>query len=104
MSETLNKRYVQSYCSIFYHEHILVKEPGTSKRTPWHHDQSYYPVDGEDIVSLWIPVDPVPIESAIKFVKGSHAWGKWFKPVKFASETNYPKSKGGGGQSQRYTY
>ncbi|GFX26753.1 hypothetical protein TNCV_1839261 [Trichonephila clavipes] len=31
----------------FYHEHVLVKEPGTDKETPWHHDQSYYPIDGE---------------------------------------------------------
>ena len=38
---------------------MLVKEPGTAARTPWHHDQSYYPVDGDDLCSLWIPVDPV---------------------------------------------
>ena len=46
-------------CSTFYHEHVLVKEPGTAASTPWHHDQSYYPVDGQDVCSLWIPVDPV---------------------------------------------
>ena len=23
----------------FFHEHTLVKEPGTTERTPWHHDQ-----------------------------------------------------------------
>ena len=47
------------FYSTFYHEHVLVKEPGTAARTPWHHDQSYYPVDGDDLCSLWIPVDPV---------------------------------------------
>ena len=26
----------------FFHEHVLVKEPGTDKPTPWHHDQPYY--------------------------------------------------------------
>jgi ectoine hydroxylase-related dioxygenase (phytanoyl-CoA dioxygenase family) len=25
----------------FFHEHILVKEPGTRELTPWHHDQPY---------------------------------------------------------------
>ena len=35
-------------------------------------------------------MDPVPLESSVKFVKGSHRWGKWFHPRKFASETNYP--------------
>ncbi|GFR29081.1 hypothetical protein TNCT_580851 [Trichonephila clavata] len=33
----------------FYHEHVLVKEPGTDKETPWHHDQSYYPIDGDKV-------------------------------------------------------
>ena len=26
----------------FFHEHVLVKEPGTSIVTPWHQDQPYY--------------------------------------------------------------
>ena len=37
-----------------------------------------------------MPVDPVSLESSVKFVRGSHRWGKWFHPRKFASETNYP--------------
>ena len=63
---------------------------GTEKETPWHQDQAYYPVDGFKIVSIWMPVDPVSEESSVKFVKGSHRWGKWFHPRKFASENNYP--------------
>ena len=35
-------------------------------------------------------MDPVSLESSVKFVKGSHNWGKWFHPRKFASESNYP--------------
>src|SRR5579872_662840 len=30
-----------------FHEHVLIKEPGTREPTPWHHDQPYYCVDGE---------------------------------------------------------
>ena len=37
-----------------------------------------------------MPIDPVSEESSVKFVKGSHKWGKWFHPRKFASESNYP--------------
>ena len=66
-----------------FHEHVLVKEPGTQERTPWHHDQPYYCVDGMDNVSLWIPLDPVPKERALEFIRGSHRWGRWFTPTKF---------------------
>ncbi len=66
-----------------FHEHVLVKEPGTDKATPWHHDQPYYCVDGRQVVSLWIPLDPVPRETCPEFVAGSHDWGRWFLPRKF---------------------
>ena len=67
-----------------YHEHVLVKEPGTRERTPWHHDQPYYPVDGRDIISFWIPLDPVARETCPEFIAGSQRWGRWFTPARFA--------------------
>jgi ectoine hydroxylase-related dioxygenase (phytanoyl-CoA dioxygenase family) len=67
----------------FFHEHVLVKEPGTRDPTPWHHDQPYYCVDGTQNVSLWIPLDRVPKEICVEFVAGSHRWGRWFRPRKF---------------------
>lgn len=67
----------------FFHEHILVKEPGTREVTPWHHDQPYYCVDGSKVASLWIPLDPVPKDVCVEFVAGSHRWGRWFRPRKF---------------------
>ena len=38
--------YLNFQLAIFYHEHVFTKDPGTNRATPWHHDQSYYPVDG----------------------------------------------------------
>src|SRR5882724_2422732 len=64
----------------YYHDHLLVKEPETAERTPWHHDQPYYPIDGEQICSIWLPLDPVGRETAVEYVKGSHRWGRWFAP------------------------
>src|SRR3954451_15622715 len=29
-----------------FHDHLLVKEPGTLDRSPWHQDQPYYCIDG----------------------------------------------------------
>lgn len=70
----------------FFHEHVLVKEPGTEERTPWHHDQPYYGVDGIKNCSLWIPLDPVPEDTCIEFVAGSHRWGRQFLPRMFSGE------------------
>lgn len=73
----------------FFHEHVLVKEPGTDEPTPWHHDLPYYCVDGDDTVSLWTPMDPVPEAVCPKFVAGSHRWGKLFYPRMFRDGENY---------------
>lgn len=89
------KALMQSKRLNFYHEHVLIKEPGNQCKTPWHHDQPYYPVDGDQICSIWLPIDPVPFASSLQFVKGSHRWGKLFMPRKFATSKNYEVQKQG---------
>lgn len=65
-----------------YHDHLLVKEPKTVAKTPWHQDQPYYNIDGFDNVSMWLPVDPVAAETTLKFVAGTHRQG-WMMPRSF---------------------
>lgn len=67
-----------------FHEHVLVKEPGTAQKTPWHHDQPYYCVEGQKLCSLWIPLDPVDKSVCPEFIAGSHRWNKAFLPTKFS--------------------
>ncbi len=76
-------RLMGSRTARLHHDHLLVKEPGTTLRTPWHQDQPFYNVDGFDTVSLWIPLDPVPRESTLEFVAGSHAPRTWYMPRSF---------------------
>jgi len=71
-----------------FHEHVLVKEPGTAKETPWHQDAPYYFVDGRQTVSFWVPVDPVG-ETTLRFVAGSHLWPKPVLPVRWLTETRF---------------
>ncbi len=78
---------MQSKSARFFHEHVLVKEPGTAEPTPWHHDQPYYSIDGRQNVSLWIPLDPVASDVCPEFIMGSHAWGKWFVPTRFTGQS-----------------
>ncbi|MDJ0936979.1 MAG: phytanoyl-CoA dioxygenase family protein [Kiloniellales bacterium] len=72
-----------------FHEHLLVKEPGTAKETIWHHDMPYYCVTGDQVVSFWMPLDPVPREICPRFLAGSHAWGKLYYPRVFDDGSNY---------------
>jgi len=71
-----------------FHEHVLVKEPGTSKATPWHQDGPYYFVDGMQNVSLWSPMDPVK-DATLRCVAGSHKWEKPVLPIRWLSEENF---------------
>lgn len=73
----------------FYHEHVLVKQPFADKPTPFHHDYPYYPLTGYDMLSLWIPLDYVPRDTGVQYVKGSHKWDKLFIPRKFSTQENY---------------
>ena len=71
-----------------FHEHVLVKEPGTAKATPWHQDGPYYFVDGKQSVSFWSPLDPVR-EASLRCVAGSHLWEKDVLPTRWLSETAF---------------
>jgi ectoine hydroxylase-related dioxygenase (phytanoyl-CoA dioxygenase family) len=71
-----------------FHDHVLVKEPGTSKATPWHQDAPYYFVDGEQMVSFWVPMEPVR-EATLRCIAGSHKWPKMALPVRWLSEQNF---------------
>jgi ectoine hydroxylase-related dioxygenase (phytanoyl-CoA dioxygenase family) len=75
-------RLMRSRSARLYHDHLLVKEPGTRQPTPWHQDQPYYNVAGTQNASFWVPVDPVSRASTLEFVAGSHR-GPWLMPRSF---------------------
>jgi len=83
---------MQSRSAQVFHDHILVKEPGTSKPTPWHQDSPYYFVDGRQNVSFWSPMDPVR-EATLRCVAGSHLWEKPVLPVRWLSEDDFYPDK-----------
>ena len=56
-----------------FHEHVLIKEPGTTKPTPWHQDSPYYFIDGSQTISFWSPMDKVS-EASLRCVAGSQNW------------------------------
>lgn len=71
-----------------FHDHVLVKEPGTGKSTPWHQDYPYYCVEAEQTVSFWCPVDSVK-EATLRCVARSHRWNKPVLPVRWLSDSDF---------------
>lgn len=79
---------MQSNTVQLFHDHVLVKEAGTSKPTPWHQDSPYYFVDGQQTLSFWVPLDPVD-EATLRCVKGSHRWEKPVLPTRWLEENPF---------------
>jgi len=71
-------------------DQFLIKDPGTTTPTLWHHDAPYWPVAGTQICTLWLALDAVREESgAVEYVVGSHRWGQRFKAVAFKDDNLY---------------
>ena len=69
--------------SRFFHEHVLVKDPGNSTVTPWHHDEPYYCVRADQSVSFWIPLDPVSRAVTLECIAGPTGGALRFRPTRF---------------------
>jgi ectoine hydroxylase-related dioxygenase (phytanoyl-CoA dioxygenase family) len=82
---------MMSQTAQFFHDHVLVKESGTPKPTPWHQDWPYYFVEGTQTVSMWIPLDPVK-HASLRVLAGSHKWEKMVRPVSWADASDFYES------------
>ena len=67
----------------FFFETIFCRTAGTKKRTPWHQDEPYWPVQGMDTCSIWMPLAPVERNSALEFVPKSHRWPQRYRRPNF---------------------
>ena len=78
-----------SKVSLFY-DQLFVKEAGTENRTRWHNDLPYWPIRGQQIMSFWVALDEVTIESGgLEFIKGSHLWDIWYQPETFGKTSGH---------------
>ena len=60
-----------------YHDNVLSKLPGCG-RTPWHYDAHHYPIASENVVTLWIPLQPTPREMGpLAFARGIETWQRF---------------------------
>jgi hypothetical protein len=74
-----------------YHDNALSKEPGCG-RTPWHYDDHHFPLETNDVVTAWMPAQPVPIAMGpLSFAKPLNVFNL-VKNINFnKNDTSYDK-------------
>ena len=78
-----------------YEDSVLVKEPGTAERTAFHQDLAYFHLDGTQVCTTWVPLDPVTSETgAVQFVVGSHRRATRYRPNFFVTTMAMPGTDG----------
>ncbi|MDH3679653.1 MAG: phytanoyl-CoA dioxygenase family protein [Acidimicrobiia bacterium] len=93
----------------FFYDQMFVKHPHTEDtedgagpltdaqghlgNTPWHHDITFWPVIGDQIVSIWIALDRTNLHNgALEFVPGSSSFDDRFQAVGVGNEGRLPFS------------
>lgn len=73
-----------------FYDQLLVKEPQTGERTPWHQDLPYWPLRGGDILSMWVALDTVTqATGAVRYAAGSHRSGALYAPTAFGKDSGF---------------
>lgn len=85
---SLAARAMVSSTARFFCDQLLVKEPGSTRRTPWHQDIPYWKVSGRQVCSIWLALDSIPSTAALEFVRGSHVWDE-HNPQHFIDASPY---------------
>ena len=71
-------------------DQLLVKEPGASAPTPWHHDLPYWRLNGTQIASCWVALDVMgPDNGMVEYVRGSHRSDVLYRPEEFGDDTRF---------------
>jgi ectoine hydroxylase-related dioxygenase (phytanoyl-CoA dioxygenase family) len=56
-----------------YEDLLMYRRPGSETPTPWHQDSPLWPMDGDQMCSVWFSLNRMtPEAGALRFVAGSH--------------------------------
>ncbi len=76
--------FLESKTLTLFYDFLLIKQPHSDNAsTPWHQDHAYYPLKGRKVINCWVALDPIPIETALRFYRGSHKPGTLYRAVNF---------------------
>jgi ectoine hydroxylase-related dioxygenase (phytanoyl-CoA dioxygenase family) len=78
-----------------YEDSVLVKDARSSVPTRWHTDDGYFHVEGEQLATVWLALDPAPRSAgALRFVRGSHREDVRYRPTLFVTDDPIPGTDG----------
>lgn len=63
---------MRSSTVVRYFDNLFIKDAGGGAASPWHEDASFQRVTGRDSVNFWVAFDPVPRQTALQYLAGSH--------------------------------
>ena len=76
--------FLESKTLTLFYDFLLIKQPlSNNASTPWHQDHAYYPLKGTKVINCWIALDPIPVETALRFYRRSHQSGTLYRAVNF---------------------
>jgi len=65
---------------VYYFLEQMWKKTGGARRTAWHQDTAYLPMQGTGLVIFWIPLDPLDAANVLEVIPGSHRSTLWNAP------------------------
>lgn len=71
--------------AILIEDQWFASEPGAVSASPWHQDHPYYNLD-RPFVTIWVTLDDVAADAALRVVAGSHAAGITYAPIEFSTD------------------
>ncbi len=78
-----------------WEDSVLVKEAGSPFVTKFHTDASYFNLEGNQVCTMWIPLDPAtPSSGVVSWVRGSHLDTVEYRPNMFVTDEPIPGTKG----------
>ena len=92
---------------LLYNATYIIKEPNTPTHVSWHQDLTYWGLDGDDQVSVWLALSAADEQSGcMRMIPGSHIDGRMDHDVSDADETNvlFQSQKVHGVQEQEAVY
>ena len=72
--------------AVLIEDQWFCSEPSAASRSPWHQDHPYYNLD-RPFATVWVTLDDVSADAALRVVERSHAAGVTYAPIEFSSST-----------------